>query len=154
MFKTRHPLLLALLTAAALGTSFSSHAESLNLSCNGGGTKALVYEWNPVSGAISYTFTLNNCRIYQGDGATFNGTIQGSGVMQVMSSKIAVNVTSTENLTASGTDTGTIACTRTLQGDLVGSNFAGSATMNNCTYSVQAAGFNLLETLSSVPFYE
>lgn len=148
--------ILGLLTAAAaltFATSSVAATENITQPCEGGGSKTLAYNWNMLSGALTYTYTLQNCVPMRGDNLQTNGTMQGSGTLKIVAERIELDVTSTDALTVSGTDSGSITCTKRFQGQITGTTFAGSVNLNNCTYTVQAQNFGLLDALSIIPFY-
>lgn len=146
-------LALWLAGAASFGSA-QENTESIESSCTGGGQKSIVYDWNIYNGAISYTATLTNCKTDSEGDRSFNGTIVGNGTLLMTASGFSIDMATQEALTVTGIDTGSINCETGLQGAFTTATaaFNGTMTKNNCTYSVNAAGANLIELLTAITF--
>lgn len=145
---------------ALLCTSFAglTHAQdhdiqSFSVNCSGGGQKSITYDWTVFTSAITYTATLSDCSL-AGDDRKFNGTITGNGTLAPSTAGFNVFMTVQEELSVTGSDTGNISCTTGLQGTYTTAtaNFNGTVTKNNCSFSVNASGVDLVELLSQLSY--
>lgn len=143
----------ALLCCAIASLAHAQESQSFTTSCPGGGQKAISYEWTVFSSYISYTATLTDC-IPANDDRKFSGTITGNGTLAPSSAGFNVFMTIQEELTVSGVDSGSISCTTGLQGDFNAANasFNGTVTKNNCSFTVNASGVDLVELLSQISY--
>ena len=143
----------ALLCASLTSLAHAQESQSFTTSCPSGGQKAISYEWTVFSSYISYTATLSDCSPANDD-RKFNGTITGNGTLAPTSTGFNVFMTVQEDLTVSGVDSGSISCTTGLQGDFnaASASFNGTVTRNNCSFTGNATGVDLVELLSQISY--
>ena len=148
-------IFLALTLAGIAGLSAAQEdTQNIAANCAGGGEKSIAYDWNIYNGAISYTATLTNCTPDSGGNHSFNGTIAGNGTLLMTDSGFSIAMVTQEELSVSGIDTGSISCETGLQGAFTTATaaFNGFMTKNRCTYTVNAAGANLIDILTAITF--
>jgi hypothetical protein len=148
----KYPLATAL-CLALISTAHAQDSESITSDCAAGGQKAIVYTWTPISGNLNYTATLTDCKPKSGD-YVYNGTITGNGTLSIKTDGFGVFMDIQENLSVTGADIGNIVCTTGLQGDYAAANgaFKGTVTKNNCSYSVDATGVDLVGLLTQIAY--
>lgn len=146
-------MITALLCTSLAGFAQAEDTQSFTVNCSGGGQKSVSYDWTVFTSAITYTVTLTDC-IPAGDDRKFNGTITGNGTLTPSDNGFNIFMTTQEELTASGVDSGSISCTTGLQGEYntTTASFNGTVTRNNCSFSVNASGVNLIELLSQISY--
>ena len=146
-------IIVALLCTGIASLSNAQETESITSACAGGGKKSIAYEWNIYNGALSYTATLTDCKP-SGRGSAYNGTISGDGTLEITPGGFDTFITTQEQLSVSGADTGNVVCTTGLQGNYTTatSTFNGTITKNNCTYSVNVSGVDLVELLTQITY--
>jgi hypothetical protein len=128
-------------TQAAVGDSGStttgsgSNAINMSTPCAGGGTRSVTGTYDPSSGALDITATMDACVLR--DGETITGKMTTNGLLQAVSSGFTMDLNSVVNTSLVRPDGSTVtrACTIGKNGtfDMSTKTFTGTITHDKCT---------------------